>query len=192
MTQDNVSNRFGAPELDSLPEDIQTTITAVEEKAGFVPNVYSVLSRRPEEFRAFFAYHDAIMERESGLTKGEREMIVVVTSALNHCLYCVIAHGAIARIREKNPMLADQLATDYTRADITPRQKAMLAFACKVALDSHSITDVDHEHLTSHGFNDEDVWDIGAVTAFFALSNRMASVSGMLPNKEFYAMGRKL
>ncbi len=184
------NSRYPAPDLESLPEDLRDTIDAVAEKAGFIPNVFSTLSRRPDEFRAFFAYHDALMERDSGLTKGEREMIVVATSALNHCLYCVIAHGAIARIREKNPMLADQLATDYKRADITPRQIAMLDFACKVAQDSAAIDEADFHSLHKHGFTDEDIWDIGAVTAFFAMSNRLASVTGMLPNTEFYSMGR--
>lgn len=182
--------RFRDPKRDSLPDDLRATINAVEEKAGFVPNVFSKLSRRPDEFRAFFAYHDALMERDSGLSKGEREMIVVATSAINHCLYCVIAHGAIARIREKNPVLADQLATDYKRAEITPRQVAMLDFACAVATDSAAITEADFEVLHTHGFSDEDIWDIGAITAFFAMSNRLASVTGMLPNTEFYSMGR--
>jgi len=183
-------SRFPIPDLDSLPEDLQTTINAVAEKAGFIPNVFSILSRRPDEFRAFFAYHDALMERDSGLSKGEREMIVVVTSALNHCLYCVIAHGAIARIREKNPILTDQLVTDYKRADISPRQIAMLDFACEVATDSAAIDDANFDAMHAHGFTDEDIWDVGAITAFFALSNRMASVTGMLPNAEFYSMGR--
>jgi len=183
-------SRYPAPSTQTLPEDIQGTINAVEEKAGFVPNVFAKLARRPDEFRAFFAYHDALMERDSGLSKGEREMIVVVTSALNHCLYCVIAHGAIARIREKKPHLADQLATDYTRADISARQVAMLDFACKVATSSASVNDADFELLHEHGFSDEDIWDIGSITAFFAMSNRLASVTGMLPNNEFYSMGR--
>lgn len=189
MTQYN--NRYPTPELDSLPEDVRSTIDTVAEKAGFIPNVFSTLSRRPDEFRAFFAYHDALMERDSGLSKGEREMIVVATSALNHCLYCVIAHGAIVRIREKNPILADQLATDYKRADLTPRQIAMLDFACKVATDSAAVAEADFKSLHAHGFSDEDIWDIGAITAFFAMSNRLASVTGMLPNNEFYAMGRQ-
>lgn len=192
MSTSDKRTRFPAPRVDSLPDDVQATIRSVEEKAGFIPDVFSVLSRRPAEFRAFFDYHDAIMERDSGLTKGEREMIVVVTSAINHCLYCVIAHGAIARIREKNPALADQLAVDYTKADISDRQKAMLAFACKVATDSHALEEADYEVLTEQGFSNEDIWDIGAVTGFFALSNRMASVSGMMPNTEFYSMGRNL
>lgn len=182
--------RYPAPALESLPEDLQQTVTAVHEKAGFIPNVFSKLTRRPDEFRAFFAYHDALMERDSGLSKGEREMIVVVTSAINHCLYCVVAHGAIARIREKSTVLADQLATDYTRADISERQMAMLDFACKVARDSAAITDADFSVLHEHGFSDEDIWDIGAITAFFAMSNRLASVTGMMPNTEFYSMGR--
>ncbi len=182
--------RYPAPDIESLPEDIQATIQSVADKAGFVPNVFSKLSRRPDEFRAFFDYHDALMERESELTKGEREMIVVATSAVNNCLYCVVAHGAIVRIREKNPILADQLATDYTRADITPRQVAMLDFACKVALHSSEISESDFNALQQHGFGDEAIWDIGAIAAFFAMSNRLASVTGMMPNKEFYAMGR--
>jgi len=184
------NSRYPAPPVSSLPEDLQNTINAVEEKAGFVPDVFAKLSRRPDEFRAFFAYHDALMERESGLTKGEREMIVVATSALNDCLYCVVAHGAIARIREKNAILADQLATDYTRADITDKQIAMLDFACKVARNSAAVSEVDFALMRQHGFNDEDIWDIGAITAFFAMSNRLASISGMLPNTEFYSMGR--
>lgn len=182
--------RYPAPALESLPTDVQTTISNVTDKAGFTPNVFSKLSRRPDEFRAFFAYHDALMEKDSGLSKGEREMIVVATSAINHCLYCVIAHGAIARIREKNPNLADQLATDYKRADISARQIAMLDFACKVATDSSEVNDADFEVLHQHGFSDEDIWDIGSITAFFAMSNRIASVTGMMPNNEFYGMGR--
>jgi len=155
-----------------------------------LPNVFSILSRRPDEFRAFFDYHDALMERDSELSKGEREMIVVATSAVNNCLYCVVAHGAIVRIREKNPILADQLATDYTRADITPRQIAMLDFACKVAQHSSEVNEPDFAALKEHGFSDEAIWDIGAITAFFAMSNRLASVTGMMPNNEFYALGR--
>ncbi len=184
-------SRFPVPELDGLPADIRERIAGVTEKSGFVPNVFRVLAHRPDEFRAFFAYHDAVMERESGLTKGEREMIVVVTSALNGCLYCVVAHGAIARIREKNPRLADQLAIDYTRADITLRQRAMLDFACLVCDQAADVTDEDFEELREHGFSDEDIWDIGAVTAFFSLSNRMAGFTDMRPNDEFYAMGRE-
>lgn len=192
MSQDSTNSpeRYPSPALDTLPDDLKDTISAVADKAGFIPNVFSKLSRRPDEFRAFFAYHDALMEKDSGLSKGEREMIVVATSALNHCLYCVVAHGAIARIREKNPVLADQLATDYTRADISDRQKAMLKFACKVAVNSHAISENDFNELHAHGFSDEDIWDIGAITAFFAMSNRLASVTGMLPNTEFYSLGR--
>lgn len=184
-------SRFPVPELESLPADLRERITTVSDKSGFVPNVFRVLAHRPDEFRAFFAYHDALMEKESGLSKGEREMIVVVTSALNRCLYCVIAHGAIARIREKNPRLADQLATDYTRADISERQLAMLDFACLVADQAADVADEDFEELREHGFSDEDIWDIGAITSFFALSNRMAGLTDMLPNDEFYSLGRE-
>jgi len=183
--------RFPVPNLDELPEDIRQRIETVSEKSGFVPNVFSVLAYRPDEFRAFFAYHDALMEKQSGLSKGEREMIVVVTSAMNNCLYCVIAHGAIVRIREKNPRLADQLATDYTRADITERQMAMLDFALLVADQAAQVTDDDLEELREHGFSKDDIWDIGAIAAFFALSNRMAGLTDMLPNDEFYSMGRE-
>ena len=184
-------SRFPVPALDSLPEDVRARIDAVEAKSGFVPNVFRVLAHRPDEFRAFFAYHDALMEKESGLTKGEREMIVVATSAINKCLYCVVAHGAVARIRERDPKLADQLATDYTRADITARQVAMLDFACLVAETAHEVNEDDLEDLREHGFDDEDIWDIGAIAAFFALSNRMASLTDMRPNDEFYALGRE-
>jgi len=185
-----VNSRFPVPSLDTLPEDLRARIEAVKDKAGFVPNVFRVLAHRPDEFRAFFAYHDALMEKDSGLSKGEREMIVVATSAVNQCLYCVVAHGAIARIREKNPRLADQLATDYTKADITPRQMSMLDFACLIASDAADVQADDFEELKNHGFTDEDIWDIGAVAAFFALSNRMASLTDMRPNNEFYEMGR--
>ncbi|MFK7860472.1 MAG: peroxidase-related enzyme [Granulosicoccus sp.] len=184
-------SRFPVPKLADLPEDIRERISKVADKSGFVPNVFRALAHRPDEFRAFFAYHDALMEKDSGLSKGEREMIVVVTSAMNNCLYCVIAHGAIVRIREKNPRLADQLATDYTRADITERQMAMLDFACLVADQAAQITDDDIEELGEHGFSKEDIWDIGAVAAFFALSNRMAGLTDMMPNDEFYSMGRE-
>lgn len=184
-------SRFPVPSVETLPEDIRERIDAVSEKSGFVPNVFSVLSHRPDEFRAFFAYHDALMEKPSGLTKGEREMIVVVTSAMNHCLYCVIAHGAIVRIREKNPRLADQLATDYTRADITERQVIMLDFACLVADQASEVSDDDIDELREYGFTDEDIWDIGAITAFFAMSNRLAGLTDMMPNDEFYQLGRE-
>ena len=184
-------SRYPFPELQDLPEDIRTNILAVQEKAGFVPNVFLALARRPAEWRAFFAYHDALMLKEdSGLSKGDREMIVTTTSAANKCLYCVIAHGAILRIYEKKPLIADQVAVNYRKADITPRQRAMLAFAMKVCLASDEIDDADFAALHAHGFNDEDAWDIAAITAFFGLSNRMASFSGMTPNAEFYTMGR--
>ena len=183
--------RYPLPDLKSLPADLQQRILDVQEKSGFVPNVFLALARRPAEWRAFFAYHDALMLREeSGLTKGDREMIVTTTSAANNCLYCVVAHGAILRIYEKKPLVADQVATNYRKADITPRQRAMLDFAMKVCKHSDAIEDADFTALHAHGFSDEDIWDIGAITAFFGLSNRMANLSGMLPNPEFYTMGR--
>jgi uncharacterized peroxidase-related enzyme len=183
-------SRYPVPELKDLPEDIRARILAVQEKSGFIPNVFLTLAHRPDEFRAFFAYHDALMEKESGLTKAEREMIVVATSGANHCQYCVVAHGAILRIRAKNPLVADQVAINYRKADITPRQKAMLDFAMKVALDSAAVGEADFERLRAEGFTDEDIWDIGAIAAFFALSNRMANMIGMRPNDEFYLLGR--
>ena len=183
-------SRFPVPELNNLPEDIRETILAVQEKSGFVPNVFLALTNRPDEFRAFFAYHDALMEKESGLTKGEREMIVVATSAHNQCIYCVVAHGAILRIREKNPQLADQIAANYRKADITPRQKAMLDFALKVSKSSHELSNVDIEDMQKQGFSNDDIWDIGAISALFALSNRMANLTSMRPNDEFYLLGR--
>ncbi len=184
-------NRYPAPEIKDLPEDIRAKVLEVQEKTGFVPNVFLTLARRPAEWRAFFAYHDALMLREdSGLTKGEREMIVTTTSAANHCLYCVVAHGAILRIYEKKPLVADQVATNYRKADISPRQRAMLDFAMKVCLNSHEIEDADFAPLHEQGFSDEDIWDIASITAFFGLSNRIASFSNMLPNPEFYLMGR--
>ena len=184
-------SRYPAPPLENLPADIQARILEVQEKSGFIPNVFLTLARRPAEWRAFFAYHDALMLREdSGLTKGEREMIVTPTSSANHCLYCVVAHGAILRIYEKKPLVADQVATNYRKADIPPRQRAMLDFAMKVCLESDKLEDADFTALHAHGFSDEDIWDIGAITAFFGLSNRMANMSGMLPNPEFYLMGR--
>jgi len=183
-------SRFPVPELNNLPEDIRETILAVQEKSGFVPNVFLALANRPDEFRAFFAYHDALMEKEGGLTKGEREMIVVATSAHNQCIYCVVAHGAILRIREKNPQLADQIATNYRKADITPRQKAMLDFALKVSKSSHEISNADIDDMRELGFSNDDIWDIGAISALFALSNRMANLTSMRPNDEFYLLGR--
>jgi len=183
-------DRYPAPELSDVPEDIRSRILEVQEKAGFVPNVFLALARRPPEWRAFFAYHDALMLKESGLSKGDREMIVTATSAANKCLYCVVAHGAILRIYEKKPLVADQVAVNYRKADITARQRAMLDFALKVCLRSDEISDADFQALQAHGFSDEDAWDIAAITAFFGLSNRMASFSNMLPNPEFYLMGR--
>ena len=183
-------SRYPVPSLDELADDIKGRILEVQEKSGFVPNVFLTLAHRPDEFRAFFAYHDALMLKPSGLTKGEREMIVVATSGANDCVYCVVAHGAILRIYEKNPLLAEQVATNYRKADIPPRQKAMLAFAMKVATASGTIEDADFEALRPHGFSDEDIWDIGAIAAFFALSNRMANMIAMRPNDEFYLLGR--
>ena len=183
-------SRFPVPELNNLPEDIRETILAVQEKSGFVPNVFLAIANRPDEFRAFFAYHDALMEKEGGLTKGEREMIVVATSAHNQCIYCVVAHGAILRIREKNPQLADQIASNYRKADITPKQKAMLDFALKVSKSSHEIINADIENMRELGFSNDDIWDIGAISALFALSNRMANLTSMRPNDEFYLLGR--
>ncbi len=190
-----MTTRYPAPALNDLPDDIKARILEVQEKAGFVPNVFLGLARRPAEWRAFFAYHDALMVpesvgRDSGLSKGEREMIVTATSAANKCLYCVVAHGAILRIYEKKPLVADQVAVNYRKADITPRQRAMLDFAMKVCQRSDEVDDADIDALRAHGFSDEDAWDIAAITAFFGLSNRMASFSGMQPNPEFYLMGR--
>jgi uncharacterized peroxidase-related enzyme len=183
--------RFPLPDLNTLPADIQAKILEAQEKSGFIPNVFLALARRPAEWRAFFAYHDALMLREeSSLSKGDREMIVTATSAANQCLYCVVAHGALLRIYEKKPLVADQVAINYRKADITPRQRAMLDFAMKVCLNSQAVDEADFAALQAHGFNDEDIWDITGITAFFGLSNRMASVTGMLPNPEFYLLGR--
>ena len=191
-----MSTRYPFPDIQGLPEDLRAKILEVQDKAGFVPNVFLALARRPAEWRAFFAYHDALMVpesvgRESGLSKGDREMIVTTTSAANQCLYCVVAHGAILRIYEKKPLVADQVAVNHRKADISPRQRAMLDFAMKVCLASHEIEDADFAALAAQGFSDEDAWDIAAITAFFGLSNRMASFSGMMPNPEFYLMGRQ-
>jgi uncharacterized peroxidase-related enzyme len=188
MTQTN--DRFPVPKLDTLPEDIRARIVAVQEKAGFVPNVFLKLAQRPDEFRAFFAYHDALMEKDVGLSKAEREMIVVATSAVNQCLYCVIAHGAVLRIRAKQPLLADQIAVNYRKADITARQRAMLDFAVKVATESQHVGEGDFAALQQHGMSNDEIWDIAAISAFFGLSNRLANVINMLPNDEFYLMGR--
>ncbi|NEX60916.1 peroxidase-related enzyme [Noviherbaspirillum galbum] len=184
-------SRFPVPELQDLPDDIRELILAVQEKAGFVPNVFLTLAHRPAEFRAFFAYHDALMLKETGsLSKADREMIVTATSARNHCLYCVVAHGALLRIYAKQPLVADQVAVNHLKADIPPRQKAMLDFAIKVCERSHEVNDDDYAGLRRHGFDDEDIWDIAAITAFFGLSNRMANVISMRPNEEFFLMGR--
>lgn len=183
-------SRYPIPELSDLPEDVRNRILAVQEKSGFVPNVFLALARRPDEFRAFFAYHDALMEKNSGLTKAEREMIVVATSAANRCQYCVVAHGAILRVRAKNPLLADQVAVNYRKSDITPRQRFMLDFAMKVALESHTVEDADYEALRAQGFSDDDIWDIAAIAAMFAMSNRLANAFSIRPNDEFYLLGR--
>jgi len=190
MTTPSIS-RYPVPELKDLPDDLRERILAVQEKAGFVPNVFLALAHRPAEWRAFMAYHDALLVKDTGnLSKAEREMIIVATSAANQCLYCVVAHGAILRVYEKKPLIADQLATNYRKADITPRQRAMIDFAMKVCLKSAEVDDADFATLRGHGFDDDDIWDIGAITAFFGLSNRMANLSGMRPNDEFFLMGR--
>lgn len=183
-------SRFPVPDINTLPEDIRSRILAVQEKSGFVPNIFLGLAHRPDEFRAFFAYHDALMDKAGGLTKAEREMIVVATSGLNECIYCVVAHGAILRIREKNPHIADQLATNYRKADVTVRQRVMLEFAVKVSQQAQTVSEADIETLHANGFSHDDIWDIGAIAAFFALSNRLANMSSMRPNDEFYLMGR--
>ena len=188
---DKPISRYPVPELDELPEDLRDRIMAVQEKAGFVPNVFLALAHRPNECRAFFDYHDALMLRDGGLSKAEREMIVVSTSGANDCQYCVVAHGAILRIYAKDPLVADQVAINFRKADITDRQRAMLAFAEKVALNSAALEEADYEAVRRHGFDDEDIWDIGAIAAFFALSNRMANLTAMRPNEEFYLMGRR-
>jgi len=191
MSTTSSISRFPTPELTNLPDDIRETILSVQEKAGFVPNVFLTLAHRPAEFRAFFAYHDALMLKETGnLTKADREMIVTTTSAKNDCLYCVVAHGALLRIYAKNPLVADQVAINHLKADITPRQKAMLDFAVKVCLDSAAVSEADYAPLHAHGFDDEDIWDIATITAFFGMSNRIANAIGMRPNTEFYLMGR--
>jgi uncharacterized peroxidase-related enzyme len=183
-------SHFPVPTLAELPEDIRTQIVAMEERTGFIPNILLVLAYRPAEFRAFMAYHDALMDKASGLSKAEREMIVVTTSAANQCEYCVIAHGAILRVRSKQPLLADQLAINYRHADITERQRAMLDFALKVCREPEHFEGGDIATLQAHGFSDDDIWDIGAIAALFALSNRMAFLTGMWPNTEFYMLGR--
>ncbi len=183
-------SRFPVPSLEGLPDDMKERITAVAEKSGFVPNVFLALANRPAEWRAFFAYHDAVMEKEDGLSPADRQLIVVATSAANNCLYCAVAHGAIARIRAHDPLIADQVIVDWRKADLTRRQKAMIAFAVKLAVHPAEVTDEDLDDLRAHGFDDDDIWDIGAITAFYALSNRMAHLTAMRPNDEFYLMGR--
>ena len=183
-------SRFSTPPIDRLPDDVRDRILKVQEKSGFVPNVFLLLARRPDEFRAFFAYHDALMEKAGGLSKADREMIVVATSAANHCQYCVVAHGAILRIRAKDPRIADQVAINYQKADITPRQSAMLDFAMKIAVESHAVEQADFDALAAHGFDEEDAWDIAAIAAFFGMSNRIANATNTRPNDEFYTMGR--
>jgi uncharacterized peroxidase-related enzyme len=189
MTSPAIS-RLDVPEFQSLPEDIQNRMTEIQEKAGFIPNVFLALAYRPDELRAFMAYHDALILRDSGLSKAEKEMIIVATSAKNDCLYCVVAHGAILRIYAKDSKISDQIATDYTKADITEKQKVMLDFAVKTATNAAKISATDLEQLRTYGFSENDIWDIGAITALFALSNRMASLAAMRPNDEFYTMGR--
>ncbi|WP_299374989.1 peroxidase-related enzyme [uncultured Kiloniella sp.] len=185
-------SRYPVPELNALPDDIKEKILAVQEKAGFIPNVFLVLAHRPEEFRAFFAYHDALMNKESNLSQADREMIIVATSSDNACQYCVVAHGAVLRIRAKNSLISDQIATNYRKADISPREMAMLDFALKVSNNAQATNDEDFEKLQAHGFTDEDIWDIAAITALFGLSNRMANFTSMRPNDEFYSMGREM
>ena len=187
----STSNRYAFPDLNSLPQDLKDRILEVQEKSGFIPNVFLMLARRPEEWRAFMAYHDTLMLKETGsLTKGDREMIVTATSAANNCLYCVVAHGALLRIYEKKPLVADQVAVNYLKADISPRQKAMLDYAMKVCLRAHEVNDDDFVKLHQHGFDDEDIWDIGTITAFFGMSNRIANFTNMMPNPEFYLLAR--
>ncbi|MBY0338785.1 MAG: peroxidase-related enzyme [Acetobacteraceae bacterium] len=183
-------SRFPVPEIADLPEDIRARILKVQEKSGFVPNVFLALAHRPDEFRAFFAYHDALMDKPGNLTKAEREMIVVATSNVNQCQYCVVAHGAILRIRAKDPLIADQVAINYRKADITPRQKAMLDFAFKVSFEAQTVGEADYAALAAHGFTQDDAWDIAAIAAFFAMSNRIANATGLRPNAEFYSLGR--
>jgi uncharacterized peroxidase-related enzyme len=189
--KDRSISRFSAPDLADVPQDVRERIEAVQEKSGFVPNVFLALARRPDEFRAFFAYHDALMEKPGTLSKAEREMIVVATAGLNSCIYCVVAHGAILRIRAKNPLLADQVAVNYRKADLTQRQKAILDFALKVAARSHEIGEADYAALRAQGFDEDDAWDIAAIAAFYAMSNRLANAFSIRPNDEFYGMGRE-
>ncbi len=190
MTDAHPISRFETPTLENLPDDVRDRILAVQEKSGFIPNVFLLLARRPDEFRAFVAYHDALMDKPGNLTKADREMIVVATSSPNQCQYCVVAHGAILRIRAKNPLIADQVAANYRKADITDRQRAMLDFALKVSTEAYAVSESDYDALKSHGFTDEDGWDIASISAFFGMSNRIANATNLRPNEEFYAMGR--
>ena len=191
MTSQTVTfSRYPVPELRDLEPDMRLMLEEIQEKTGFIPNVFMALAHRPDELRAFVAYHDALMKRDSGLSKAEREMIVIATSAENNCLYCIISHGAILRIYSKHPTLSDQIAANYRKADLMDRQKAMLDFAVKICNQSAEVDDEDFAELHAHGFSDEDIWDIGAITALFALSNRMANLTSMLPNDEFYNMAR--
>ena len=185
-------SRFPVPSLDEMPEDVATRIREVQEKSGFVPNVFLALAARPDEFRAFFAYHDALMDKPGNLSKAEREMIVVATSAMNQCQYCVVAHGAILRIRAKNPLIADQVAANYRKADLTPRQKAMIDYAVKVSARAQEVNDADFDLLAGHGFTQDDIWDIGMISAFFGMSNRIANMTSLRPNDEFYGLGRDI
>jgi uncharacterized peroxidase-related enzyme len=187
---DHPISRYPIPDLDDMPDDLRGLIVAVNDKTGFIPNVFLALAHRPDEFRAFFAYHEALMEREGGLTKADREMIVVATSGDNGCQYCVVAHGAILRIRARDPLVADQVAVNHHKADITNRQKAMLDFALKVSNESRNIDESDYEKLYGHGFSDDDIWDIAAITGLFAFSNRLANFANIRPNDEFYTMAR--
>lgn len=187
---DHPISRFPVPALADMPEDIRTRLETVQEKSGFIPNVFLTLAYRPDEFRAFMAYHDALMEKPGNLTKAEREMIVVATSAANQCQYCVIAHGAILRIRAKNPLIADQVAVNYRKADLTARQKAMIDFGMKVSQAAYEVGEADFTTLGAHGFTEDDIWDIAAISAFFGMSNRMANVTAMRPNTEFFSMAR--
>ena len=185
-------SRFAVPDLETLPDDMRDAIAKVAEKSGFVPNVFLALAHRPEEFRAFFAYHEALMEKDTGLTKAEREMIVVAVSGINNCHYCVVAHGAILRIRAKNPLIADQVAVNWRKADLTDRQRAMLAYAEKVTVAAYQIGDADHQALRDAGFDADEIWDIGAIAAFFGMSNRMANAGDFRANDEFYMLGRQM
>lgn len=190
MKIETAISRFDIPRLEDMPDDLQQRINEVAEKSGFIPNVFLVLARRPDEFRAFFAYHDALMEKPGGLTKAEREMIVVATSSLNQCQYCVIAHGAILRVRAKDPLIADQVAINYRKAALSERHKARLDFAVKVSLKAYEVNEQDMCQLQEHGFSEEDIWDISAISAFFGMSNRLANVAQMSANPEFYSLGR--